>query len=76
MQESHVIVFEVTFNKKISMESNTFAGTSARRYRIVDAEERSHSILFNTISSFCGLKMININKANINMNYGEYKTKY
>jgi hypothetical protein len=26
--------------KKINMESKTFAGTSARRYRIVDAEER------------------------------------
>jgi hypothetical protein len=44
------------------MESNTFASTSARRYRIVDAEERSHSILFNTISNFCGLKRIEINK--------------
>jgi hypothetical protein len=28
------------FNIKISMESYTFAGTSARRYRIVDTEER------------------------------------
>jgi hypothetical protein len=27
------------FKKKISMESKTFARTSARRYRIVDAEE-------------------------------------
>jgi hypothetical protein len=58
------------------MESNTFARTSTRRYRIVNAEEISHSILFSTISSFCGLKMIDINKANINMNYEEYKKQH
>jgi hypothetical protein len=55
------------------MESKTFARTSAHRYRIVDAEERLYSILFNTISSFCGLKRIEINKTkkskNIRHNY-------
>jgi hypothetical protein len=30
----------IHFNSKINMESKTFARTSARRYRIVDAEER------------------------------------
>jgi hypothetical protein len=39
--------------RKISMESNTFARISARRYRIVDAEERSR---------FCGLKCMDLNK--------------
>jgi hypothetical protein len=43
------------------MERNTFAWTSARLYRIVDAEER---ILFNITLNFCGLKSIDINKAN------------
>jgi hypothetical protein len=50
--------------KKINIESYTFAGTSARRYRIVDAEERSWWNLFNKLSSSCGLKSIDINKAN------------
>jgi hypothetical protein len=59
---------------EISMESNTFARTSARRYRIVNAEERSQSILFNTISSFCDLKSNDINKTNININYEEDTT--
>jgi hypothetical protein len=30
----------ISFSSEKSMESNTFARTSARRYRIVDAEER------------------------------------
>jgi hypothetical protein len=54
--------------RKISMESNTFARTSARRYRIVDAEERWWWIRFNIISSFCGLKCMDINKANKSKN--------
>jgi hypothetical protein len=36
----------------------------------------SHLILFNTISNFCGLKRIDINKANTNMNYQEYKKQH
>jgi hypothetical protein len=43
------------------MESNTFAGTSARRYRIVDAEER---LTLNIKSIVCGLKSIDMNKEN------------
>jgi hypothetical protein len=60
----HKSTFNVSIktNKIISMESYTFAGTSARRYRIVDAEERSCWIFFNVISSFCGLKCMDINE--------------
>jgi hypothetical protein len=41
--------------KKISMEGNTL---SACRYRIFDAEKRLCWILFNVISSFCDLKIL------------------
>jgi hypothetical protein len=56
---------------KISIESKTFARTSARRYRIVDAEERWWWILFHIISSYCGLKWRDINKTN-----KSYKTNH
>jgi hypothetical protein len=46
------------------MENNTFAETSARWYRIVDAEERLTLNSFNIISSFYGLKSMHITKAN------------
>jgi hypothetical protein len=55
---------KLEFNISMSMECNTFARTSARLYRIVDAEGRWWLILFNIISRFCGLKCMDINKAN------------
>jgi hypothetical protein len=54
--------------QKNTMESKTFAGTSARRYRIVDAEVRWWWILFDIISWFGGLKSMDINKTNKSKN--------
>jgi hypothetical protein len=50
------------------MESYTFAGTSARRYRIVDAEERFTLNSFQYSFKFLCLKSIDINKANKSKN--------
>jgi hypothetical protein len=56
-KENCCLINKTKLKTKTNMESNTFAGNSARRYRIVDAEERSCVILFNIISIFVDQKV-------------------